>query len=231
MDLLKRLAVLVLGVAAAGGSLWALCAGGGQDGPPLAVVGSRALARLDSPRILPVSVPLAVAPPQAHDEVETLALPDPAATEALPPPQVGGETTVPLRASPIETPHRPQPRPAAEAAHKPPAPPGKVARTVRMRVTAYCPCAICCGRQTGITASGKPVSTNGAKIAAASDVRLLSAEAAVSVKGYNGGRPVPVIDRMAAGDGPRLDVFFWSHERAQEWGVRWMDVTVFTPSK
>ena len=227
MDLLKRLAVLALGVAAAGGSLWVLCAAGGQDGPPLAVVGSRALAYAGSPKVPPVAVP----PPQAHDEIETLALPDPAGAEAILPPHVGGEATVPLRVSLPESPHRAQVRPAAEGPHKSSAPPGKVARTVRMRVTAYCPCAICCGRRTGITASGKPVSTNGAKIAAASDVRLLSAGATVSVKGYSGGRPVPVIDRMAAGDGPRLDVFFWSHERAQEWGVRWMDVTVYTPAR
>src|SRR4051812_3298311 len=41
-------------------------------------------------------------------------------------------------------------------------------RTVRMEVTAYCPCPICCGEGAhGITASGKLVSHNGGRFVAA----------------------------------------------------------------
>jgi 3D (Asp-Asp-Asp) domain-containing protein len=41
---------------------------------------------------------------------------------------------------------------------------------------------------------------------------------------------VPVIDRMADLGGNRLDVFFRSHQKAKEWGVKWMDVTVYLPA-
>ena len=126
---------------------------------------------------------------------------------------------------------RPLPSGGDRAPQQPPAvPPGMRAKTVRMRVTAYCSCEICCGRCTGITASGRPVSANGGRFAAASDGHLLSAGAMVSVAGYNGGRPVPVIDRMAAEGPGRLDVFFRSHQKAREWGVKWMDVTVYLPA-
>ncbi len=98
-----------------------------------------------------------------------------------------------------------------------------------MRVTAYCPCAICCGRATGITASGLRVTAYGAKFAATGAEDFLPMGSLVAVAGYNGGRPVPVIDRMADTDEPRLDVYFRSHHQAQEWGVKWMQVTIYTP--
>jgi 3D (Asp-Asp-Asp) domain-containing protein len=128
-------------------------------------------------------------------------------------------------------PDRPRSVAAGKSSLQPPAPPGMRAKTVRMRVTAYCPCAICCGRATGITASGLRVSANGGKFAATGDEGLLPMGSMVSLPGYNGGRPVPVIDRMADEDEPRLDIYFRSHQVALEWGVKWMDVTVYVPVK
>ena len=95
----------------------------------------------------------------------------------------------------------------------------------KMRVTAYCPCSICCGRWAdGITASGEPVTTNGGKLVAAP--RHLPLGTMVSIPGYNGGKPVPVLDRGGAIRRNRLDVFFPTHQEALEWGVQYLDVTI-----
>jgi len=99
--------------------------------------------------------------------------------------------------------------------------------TLRMLVTAYCPCPKCCGRYSdGVTASGKSVYTNGSLFVAA-DTRLLPFGSKVSVPGYYGGAPVPVLDRGRRIKGYRLDVFFLSHSQAKRWGKRWLDVTVY----
>lgn len=99
-------------------------------------------------------------------------------------------------------------------------------RVVPMLVTAYCPCAICCGPKAhGITASGKPVSFNDGHFVAA-DTRLLPFGTKLMVPGYDNDQPVPVIDRGGAIKGNRLDVFFPTHQQALEWGRRWVMVTV-----
>jgi len=104
-------------------------------------------------------------------------------------------------------------------------------RTVRMRVTAYCPCRKCCGRfSDGVTASGKNVYTNGSKFVAA-DTRTLRFGTMVSIPGYHGGQPVPVLDRGSKIRGNRMDVFFLSHRRAAKWGTRQLNVTVHLDHK
>lgn len=98
--------------------------------------------------------------------------------------------------------------------------------TIRMRVTAYCPCTRCCGPDAhGVTASGRRVSYNGGRFVAA-DTNVLPFNTRVSIPGYNGGQPVEVIDRGGAIKGNRLDVFFPDHATARRWGVRYVDVTV-----
>jgi len=84
-------------------------------------------------------------------------------------------------------------------------------------VTAYCPCKRCCGpRACGITASGKPVSTNGGKFVAAPPEIPFGVR--IRVPGYAGDTAVPVADRGGAIKGARLDVFFPSHREALRWG-------------
>lgn len=101
------------------------------------------------------------------------------------------------------------------------------ARTIRMLVTAYCPCRKCCGKfADGITASGRSVLTNGARFVAA-DTRILPFHTRISVPGYHDGLAVPVLDRGRRIKGRRLDVFFPSHAEAKAWGARWLDVTVY----
>ena len=89
-----------------------------------------------------------------------------------------------------------------------------------MKVTAYCPCKLCCGpRACGITASGKPVSANGGRFCAAD--RTIPFGTIITIPGY--GR-VPVLDRGGAIKGNHLDVYFPLHSQARAWGVRYLNV-------
>jgi 3D (Asp-Asp-Asp) domain-containing protein len=97
----------------------------------------------------------------------------------------------------------------------------------RMLVTAYCPCAHCCGKNAdGITAAGYSVFTNGGKLVAA-DTRILPFGTLLSVPGYARTEAVPVLDTGKAIKGNRLDVFFASHAKAKRWGARWLTVTIY----
>ena len=100
-------------------------------------------------------------------------------------------------------------------------------KTVRMLTTAYSPDERSCGIWAdGITASGYSVWTNGMKLVAA-DTEFLPFGTVVTIPGYNGGRPVPVLDRGGAIKGYRLDVLYPTHERALQWGAQRLDVTVW----
>lgn len=100
-------------------------------------------------------------------------------------------------------------------------------RTVRMLTTAYSPDAQSCGIWAdGITASGYSVYTNGMKLVAA-DTRILPFGSLVAIPGYNGGRPVPVLDRGGAIKGNRLDVLYPTHQRALQWGAQRLDVVIY----
>src|SRR4051812_39794704 len=75
--------------------------------------------------------------------------------------------------------------------------PSKRYRTIRMEVTAYCPCTKCCGENAeGITASGHTVSYNGGRFVAA-DTDVLPFKTKLIIPGYHGA-PVEVIDRGGA---------------------------------
>lgn len=100
-------------------------------------------------------------------------------------------------------------------------------RTLSMVVTAYSPDERSCGKfADGITASGYSVWTNGMKLVAA-DTRILPFKSIVTVQGYNGGRPVPVLDRGGKIKGHRLDLLMPTHEIAREWGKRRINVDVW----
>ena len=96
--------------------------------------------------------------------------------------------------------------------------------TVQMRVTAYCPCPRCCGKfSDGVTASGHRV-PEGVFFAAADSRYPFGTE--LVIPGYNGGEAVKVLDRGSAIKNDRLDVFFDTHEKALQWGVRYLEVKV-----
>jgi 3D (Asp-Asp-Asp) domain-containing protein len=99
-------------------------------------------------------------------------------------------------------------------------------RTIRMEVTAYCPCVKCCGpKAQGITASGKLVSHNGGRFVAA-DTTVLPFGTKLVIPGYAGDQAVEVADRGGAIKGNKLDLFFPTHEAALQWGRQSVDVTV-----
>ena len=107
-------------------------------------------------------------------------------------------------------------------------PPGNW-QTIRMRVTAYCPCRKCCGEYAdGITASGHRIRPGDRFVAADASLPFGTV---VVVPGYNGGRAVKVLDRGGAIRGNRLDVFFNSHQQALEWGVKYLNVRVRTENR
>ena len=97
-------------------------------------------------------------------------------------------------------------------------------QTVRMRVTAYCPCSKCCGQYAdGMTACGYKIQPTDTFVAA--DKRY-SFGTEMIVPGYSSSRAVKVLDRGGVIKGNRLDVFFHSHQQALEWGVKYLDVQV-----
>ncbi len=105
--------------------------------------------------------------------------------------------------------------------------PLKAVGKITMLVTAYSPDERSCGKWAdGKTASGYSVWTNGMKLVAA-DTRVLPFGSIISVPGYNGGKPVQVLDRGGKIKGNRLDVLYPTHEIARRWGAQRLTVTVW----
>lgn len=99
-------------------------------------------------------------------------------------------------------------------------------QTVKMHVTAYCPCPKCTGTDSpGITASGHKIQSGDVFVAA--DKRY-SFGTEMIIPGYNDNQPVEVLDRGGAIKGNRIDVFFPTHEEALEWGVKDLDVKIYS---
>ena len=91
-----------------------------------------------------------------------------------------------------------------------------------MRVTAYCPCQICCGPNAcGITASGRPAV--GALVAV--DPRLVKLGSMLDLPGC-GWQLAADTGRVIQGN--RLDLLFATHEEARRFGTRWLAVTILT---
>jgi len=105
--------------------------------------------------------------------------------------------------------------PPCEAVHT-----GKIT-IKRFRVTAYCPCKICCGKTDGITASGHKIRP-GDRFAAAD--RTIPFGTILDIPGYG---KVPVLDRGGVIRGDSLDVFFDTHRQALNWGIKYLDVAIY----
>lgn len=86
------------------------------------------------------------------------------------------------------------------------------------KVTAYCSCAKCCGKSTGITALGTRA-TAGRTVAASSK---FSFGTKLNVNGH----VYTVEDRGGAITGNKIDIFVNSHAEALAWGVRYLPVSV-----
>lgn len=86
------------------------------------------------------------------------------------------------------------------------------------KVTAYCACAKCCGKETGRTASGTKATAN-RTIAA-------SGQFAFGTKLNINGQEYIVEDRGGAIQGNRIDIYMNTHAEALAWGVKYLPVQV-----
>lgn len=87
----------------------------------------------------------------------------------------------------------------------------------KWRITAYCPCKLCCGKYSdGITASGAPA--KGKLIAAPKSIPFGTW---IDIPGYG---YAEVLDRGGAIKGRRLDVFFPTHQEALNFGIQYIEV-------
>ena len=86
------------------------------------------------------------------------------------------------------------------------------------KVTAYCACSKCCGKRTGITASGTRA-TAGRTVAASSQFSF-------GPKLVINGNVYTVEDRGGAIKGNKIDIYMDSHAQALAWGVKYLPVQV-----
>ena len=119
--------------------------------------------------------------------------------------------------------------------------PGK---KIYLTVTAYCPCATCCGWR--INRYGNPVYNYGSQKGSrkkigytskgtradigtiAADPRSLPYGTRLEVPGYGFGI---IEDTGGALKGRHIDIFFHSHREAMKWGVKKLEATVWPASK
>lgn len=98
------------------------------------------------------------------------------------------------------------------------------------RITAYCPCKKCCGKEPGdpwygITATGTKA-TEGRTIAV--DPKVIGYGSVVYFEGMDGLETGYVAeDCGGAIKGNEIDLYFESHEDALEWGVRELEVFTY----
>jgi 3D (Asp-Asp-Asp) domain-containing protein len=87
-------------------------------------------------------------------------------------------------------------------------------------ITAYCPCAKCCGKDDGITATGVKA-TAGRTIAVDPNVIPYGTELFIDGFTYR------AEDTGGSIKGRKLDIFFANHLEALEWGVREYEVFIY----
>lgn len=95
---------------------------------------------------------------------------------------------------------------------------GTSGQTGVYKVTAYCPCVICCGKTDGITASGTQATAN--RTIAAPKTFAFGTQVVINGITYT------VEDRGGAIQGNRIDIYMDTHQQALQWGVRYLEVEV-----
>ena len=99
-----------------------------------------------------------------------------------------------------------------------------LSQSVRMNVSAYCPCPKCCGAYSdGYTATNYKIKQGDRFVAAPKNYPFGTK---MVIKGYNGGKPVIVRDRGGAIKGNKLDLYFDTHQQALEWGRKHIIVEI-----
>ncbi len=92
-------------------------------------------------------------------------------------------------------------------------------------VTAYCPCEKCCGKWAdGITSTGT-VATQGRTIAV--DPRVIPYGTVLYFEGHGGNFGGYIAEDCGGSiKGNRIDLFFDSHDEANEWGIKTRDIYI-----
>lgn len=95
---------------------------------------------------------------------------------------------------------------------------------IRARVTAYCPCVKCCGKWAdGKTSCGKDAwRTRGVAV----DPKVIPYGSTVTIPGYGEFIADDTGSAMKRGSIPRIDLRFYTHEEALQFGVKEMDINV-----
>jgi 3D (Asp-Asp-Asp) domain-containing protein len=93
-------------------------------------------------------------------------------------------------------------------------------KTQIFMVSAYCPCARCCGRRAiGLTATEESAWRPGV----AADWGVLKPGTKVTIPGYG----VAIVDDKGGKiKGNRLDVRMTYHWQARQWGIQWLEVEI-----
>jgi len=139
-----------------------------------------------------------------------------------------GEDTEPIEIEPFEVPSIQTAPPIEEIVDVKPQPKKENKFEIRqLKVTAYCPCKICCDKcADGFVANGKRAIYP--MIAAPKEYKFGTK---MSVPGYNKGLPVKVTDRGGAITGNHIDILFNTHEEAKQWGVKNLSVKIYKEEK
>ena len=90
----------------------------------------------------------------------------------------------------------------------------------KYKITYYCACKQCCGKDNGITASGAKVQEG---VTVAADTSKLPFDTKIYIKGI-GWRTVQ--DRGGSIKGNRLDIYISSHDDPKPYNVQYLDVWV-----
>lgn len=102
-------------------------------------------------------------------------------------------------------------------------------RKIRVKATAYCTCSICCGKwsEHKKTAFGRDATKPGVAV----DPRIIRKLSPLTVPGYTrddtDGSWVVADDTGRLIKGNRIDLRFKSHQRAVNFGVKWLTITVW----
>ena len=106
--------------------------------------------------------------------------------------------------------------------------------TMTSTVTAYCPCVVCCGEHSA--EHPKNIGTDFVQLTASGTIPTESRTIAVDPNVIPIGSYVMIgnavyvaEDTGSAIDGSDIDIFIGSHERADEFGTKTLEVTVYTP--
>ena len=100
-----------------------------------------------------------------------------------------------------------------------------ISKTYTAKVTAYCPCEICCEEfADGKTSTGTSAYERGCAV----DPKKIPYGTILEIDGYGLVRADDIGGAMTSYDGIQIDLRFLTHEEALEWGKKYMEIKELT---